>query len=79
MDSDAGARTEKEKDEACARAADRGVGCEKELPALPGGARKGAGVEVPSYYDDTSDEEEWGVVGGAGMSTRRIEFSRKMS
>lgn len=53
---------------------------EKELPAIPEERARAS-----SYYDDASDEEEAreiGVareVGIARSSSRRMEFSRKMS
>jgi hypothetical protein len=59
---------------------------EKELPALPEDARED-GVKANSYYDDASDEEEAReakatevrYVGVARPSSKRIEYSRKMS
>ena len=72
MDSDGSAEKEKGKE----------VVREKKLPALPDDARKSGAVKVSSYYDDASDEEEARdarSVGVARPSSKRIEYTRKMS
>ena len=80
----------KRKDEDLGKADEKAAGVtrvrEKELPALPEDAREDV-ARVNSYYDDASDEEEareakatevrYAVV--ARSSSKRIEFSRKMS